>query len=45
MSEKIIRLFGNNDPRITELVNDIISLIYDRATGQMTVASIIEDSE
>lgn len=41
MSDKIVKLFGNDDPRIGELAEEIKKVIYARSIGVFQVATVI----
>lgn len=41
MSDKVLSLFGNDDPRIESLLQEIKALIYERSVGIFQVATVI----
>lgn len=41
MSEKVIHLFGNDDPRINSLVQELKSVIYKRSVGIFQLATVL----
>ena len=38
---KVVKLFGNDDPRINALVQDIKNLVYKRSVGVFQVATVM----
>jgi hypothetical protein len=41
MTERVVKMFGDDDPRIEALLGELKAIIYERGVGVFQVATII----